>query len=358
MAQPWYTTREVVKGALDINETARANAQVDRAIESSSRTIEGMLHRTFYPQLATRSFDWPNSQRARPWRLWLDQHELVEVIAVTSGGVSIPPGDLVLYPTGGPPYNRVEIDIDSASAFSSGDSHQQAIAITGVYGYRADEEQIGTLTGNLDANPADTASITWTVTDLGVGDILRIGDERLIVTGRTMTDSTQDTGGALTASAADVTVPVSNGGAFGAGSVLLVGAERMLVVDVAGNNLIVKRAWDGSVLAAHSSGVDVYHLAGVDVDRAQLGTTLAAHTSGAAVYRHVVPGPVSALCVGLALAQVLGEQSGYARPGSAAGGSSSTKQARPHDREIGVGLDALWRTAYAACGRKARTRAV
>ena len=359
MAQPWYTTREVVKGALDINETARANAQVDRAIESASRQIEGGLHRTFYPWHGTRRFDWPNAQRARPWRLWLDQYELVEVTSMTSGGVAIPPGNLVLYPTGGPPYNRVEIDIGSASAFSSGDSHQQAIAITGIWaGCPAAEDQIGTLTGNLDADPADTASITWSVTDLGVGDILRIGDERLIVTGRTMADSTQDTGGALAASAADVTVPVSNGAAFGAGSVLLVGAERMLVVDVAGNNLVVKRAWDGSVLAAHSSGVDVYHLAGVDVDRAQLGTVLAAHTSGAAVYRHVVPGPVSALCVGLSLAQVLGEQSGYARPGSAPGGSSSTKRDRPHDQKLGAGLDALWATAYAACGRKARIRGV
>jgi len=358
MALPWYTTREVVKGALDINETARANRQIDRAIESASRTIEGGLHRTFYPWHGTRHFDWPNSQRARPWRLWLDQHELVEVTAMTSGGVAIPTGDLVLYPTGGPPYNRVEIDIDSASAYGSGDSHQQAIAITGVWaGCPADEERIGTLTGDLDADPADTASITWSVTDLGVGDILRIGDERLIVTGRTMVDSAQDTGGPLAASAADVTVPVSSGAAFAAGSVLLVGAERMLVVDVAGNNLIVKRAWDGAVLAAHSSGVDVYHPAGVDVDRAQLGTTLTAHTSGAAVYRHVVPGPVSALCVGLSLAQVLQEQSGYARAESRSG-SGAVSSSRQRAPEIGVGLDALWKVAYAVCGRKARTRAI
>jgi hypothetical protein len=112
------------------------------------------------------------------------------------------------------------------------------------------------------------------------------------------------------------------------------------------------------VLAAHSSGVDVYHLAGVDVDRAQLGTTLAAHSSGAAVYRHVVPGPVSALCVGLSLAQVLGEQSGYARPESRSGSSSTVSSGRQRTQEVGVGLEALWQAAYAACGRKGRVRAV
>src|SRR5690606_22447868 len=58
---PWYTTRETVKAALDYKETARNDAQVDRAIESASRAVEGLLHRRFYPETATRYFDWPNA---------------------------------------------------------------------------------------------------------------------------------------------------------------------------------------------------------------------------------------------------------------------------------------------------------
>jgi hypothetical protein len=358
MAHPWYVTRDTVKDALDVKATARSDRQVDRAIEAASRTVEGVCHRRFYPWSGTRRFDWPNSQRARPWRLWLDANELISITMLVAGGVTIPSSDYLLYPTDGPPYNRVEIDLSSSAAFASGATHQQAIVITGVWGYRADEEQIGSLTSNLDADITDTASVTWTVTDLGVGDILRVDDERLIVTARTMSDSGQNTAGALSASAADVTVPVADGTAFGAGSVLLVGAERMLVVDVAGNNLAVKRGWDGSVLAAHSSNSDVYSLAGMDVDRAQLGTTLAAHLSGAAVYRHTVPGLVRDATAALALAQVLGEQSGYARPESKSAPSGSATSSRPRSQETGRGVASALCDLYDAYGRKARTRAV
>lgn len=353
----WYATREAVKAALDIKETARSDRQVDRAIESASRQIEGVLHRTFYPQLDTRLFDWPNAQRARPWRLWLDAHELAELVEVSSGGVTIPPSDLVLYPTGGPPYNRIEINIDSSSAFSSGDTHQQAIAVTGVYaGCRLDEEPAGVLSGSASA---DGASVD--VSDgaaVGVGDLLRVGDERMTVTGRSMLDTGQDLAADLAAQAAAVTVAVANGTAYSVDEVVLINAERMLIVDIAGNNLSVKRGWDGSVLAAHSSGAHIYASRRLAVERGAVGTTAAAHDSGAALVRHVPPGPVVALCVGLSLAQVLGEQAGYARPGPASGERSNVTRERTRNQKVGAGLDALWEAAYTACGRKARIRGV
>ncbi|MEU8362325.1 hypothetical protein AB0C27_40535 [Nonomuraea sp. NPDC048882] len=353
----WYATREAVKAALDIKETARSDRQVDRAIESASRQIEGCLHRRFYPETKTLSFDWPNSQRARPWRLWLDANELAELVEASSGGVTIPPGDLVLYPTDGPPYSRIEVNIDSSSAFSSGDTHQQTIAITGIYaGCRLDEAPAGVLSGSAGA---DDASVD--VSDgaaVGVGDLIRVGDERMIVTGRSILDTGQDLAADLAAQAATVTVAVANGAAYSVNEVVLIGSERMLIVDIAGDNLIVKRGWDGSVLAAHSSGAHIYASRRLAVERGAVGTTAAAHDSGAALVRHVPPGPVVALCIGLALAQVLGEQAGYARPGPASGERSNVTRERPTTRKIGQGLDALWETAYAACGRKARIRGV
>ena len=59
MQQPWYATREQVKRALDSAETARNNAQVDRAIASASRTIEAQMHRRFYPWDGIRYFGYP-----------------------------------------------------------------------------------------------------------------------------------------------------------------------------------------------------------------------------------------------------------------------------------------------------------
>jgi len=353
----WYATRETVKSALDAAETARNNAQVDRALEASSRLIEGKLHRRFYPEVKTLSFDWPNAQRARSWRLWLDQHEVVEVTELTAGGVSIPTGDLLLYPASGPPYSRIEVDLDSSSAFASGDSHQQAIDLTGTFaGCRLDEAAAGTLAGAVASASAATVDVTDGAA-VGVGDLIRVGDERMLVIGRRMLDTGQDLGADLTASNAAVSVSVTDGTAYSVDEVLLIGSERMLVVDIAGNTLTVRRAWDGSVLAAHTAGADIYAPRTLVVERGAVGTTAATHLAAASVYRHVPPGPVSALCVGLSLAQVLGEQSGYARPESRSGGGS-TSDSRRRDQEHGVGLAALWKAAYAACGRKARIRGV
>lgn len=352
----WYTTREAVKSALDVKETARSNAQVDRAIEAASREIEGCLHRRFYPEVRTLAFDWPNAQRARPWRLWLDANELISVTTLTAGGVTIAPGDVLLYPTGGPPYSRLEVDLGSSAAFSSGDTHQQAISITGLYGYRADETTAGTLAAAVSTTTATTISVSDSAA-IGVGDIVRVDDERMIVTGKSMLTSGQTLQTPLTASAANVTVAVTTGSDFAVDEVILLDSERMLIVDIAGDNLTVRRAWDGSVLAAHT-GSTIYAPRALTVERGALGTTAATHSDGADIVRHVPPGPVVALCVGLSLAQLLGEQSGYARPESRSGSSNTASSNRPRNQEPGVGLAALWESAYAACGRKARVRGV
>jgi hypothetical protein len=360
MATPVYCTREDVTGALDVKLTARSYRQVDRAVASGTRSVEGLLHRTFRPVLATRYFDWPNHQYARAYRLWLDADELVSVSALVAGGVVIPPTDYFLEPANsGPPYNRIEIDLSSSSAFAAGDTHQRAIAVTGVYmGCELVEEQVGDLTSTLDADIADTASATWTSAFIGVGDVLRIDSERMIVTEKTMVDSGQNLGGGgLAASMADTTVPVADGTAFAVGVVLRLDSERMLLVDKAANNLTVKRAWDGTVLASHSAGVDVYTLTGVELDRAQLGTTLAAHTSGADIIRHLVPPLVRELNVAEAINTIQQEGSGYARR-SGLGEERGSGQARSDIEASGRGLDDLREQAWTAFARKARTRAI
>jgi hypothetical protein len=360
MATAWYCTREDVTGALDVKLTARAHRQVDRAVESGAREVEGLLHRTFRPVLKTLYFDWPNElQRGtRPWRLWLDANEVISVSSLQAGGVTIPASDYFLEPANsGPPYTRLEIDLASSAALSSGSTHQRAIQAAVLAGFRNDEEQVGDLTSTLDADVADTASLTWTSAFIGVGDVLRIDSERMIVADKTMVDSGQNTTGALTASAADVTVGVADGTAYAVGTVLRVDAERMLLVDKAANNLTVKRAWDGTVLAAHFSGADVYTLTGVELARAQLGTTLAAHTSGADVYRHLVPGLVRELNIAEAINTLQQEGTGYARR-SGLGEARGTGRPNSDVEASGRGLDDIREQAWAAFAREARTRAI
>ncbi len=94
-----YATREDVKQALDVKLTARSNAQVDRAVIAGAGSLESDLNRVFYPSDATKVFDWPNRyQRAAPWRLYFNQHDLVSATAITSGGVAIPLASVNLEP--------------------------------------------------------------------------------------------------------------------------------------------------------------------------------------------------------------------------------------------------------------------
>jgi hypothetical protein len=350
MAAVVHATREDVKGALDVKETARNNRQIDRALEAASRTVEALTHRKFRPVLATRYFDWPNRQSRTPWRLWLNENEVISVTSLTVPTGVIASSDYFLEPDTGPPYTHVEIDLASSAAFESGDTPQRAIAITGLFGYSNDEESVGSLASGLAASLTATASITWTTPRIGVGDVLRINNERMIVTAKTMVDSTQNLGApGMTAQANNVTVPVTAGSSFAVEEVIAIESERMLIVDIIGNNLTVKRAYDGTVLAAHSAGVDIYTYTGVELDRAQLGTTLAAHSSSDVVYRHVVPGLVREFVIAEAINTVLQEGAGYAR----------TAGSGENEKEMSAkGLLSLRSDVKAAFGRKLRVRAI
>lgn len=336
----WFTTLEAVKGSLDVAETARNNAQVRRILDSSARTVEGQLKRRFRPWTGTRTIA-PISTRPA-WQLPLGRYELIAATTVVSGNDTIAPADYVLRPAAGntdpdgPPYNQ--IDLADQSAWAS------EVTITGTWGYRDDEETVGALTSQLGAGATDTASVAWTTADIGTGDVLRIGDERVVVKARTWSDSGQNLGApGLTASMANTTVEVTTGSAYAAEQVILIDAEKMRVVDVAGNRLVVIRAWDGSVLAAHTAGADIYALTGVQLDRAQLGTAAAVHDTAAPIYRHVVPGLVAELQLAEAITMLEQELGAYGR--SIRSGESATTVGA-------VGLEGLRADAVRAYGRR------
>lgn len=351
----WYTSRESVKAALDEAETARSNAQVDDAIEKGARDVDALCHREvdgFAPLLATRYFDYP-SQTGRPpsYRMWFGQYSLLSASAVVAGGTTLTAAQYYLRPDHGPPYNRLEINLGGTGALSSGSTHQRAIAITGLWGVENTRKSIGSIVGTLAGTVGATASLSWTTARFGVGDVLFLDSEAVVIRDRTFVDSGQNLGTALDADDADTAVAVSDGTAFAVEEILLLGAERMRVVDIAGNTLTVKRAWDGSQLAAHTASptTDIYALTGVELDRAQLGTTIAAHT-GSTVYRWVPPGLPSALNRAYALDTLLQERSGYARVISA--GQDAAVEVS------GRGIAKLESDVLRTYGRGIRTRAI
>jgi hypothetical protein len=341
-----YCTRDDVTSALDLAETARTFAQVDRLIDAASRSVEALCRRKFYPQTGTRYVDWPARDQGGV-RVWLDgDREVISLTSVTSGGVALT--DYFLEPqSSGPPYTRLELDAGASVAFSVASGiGQRSIALTGVFGACADLATAGTLNEALDASET---GIDITGAALSVGHLIKVDDEYMTVTARTLGTTGATLSGALTASKGGTAVAVSSATSFALGEVITIDSERMLIVDIAGSTLIVQRGWSGSTLAAHSSGTTVYAPRTLTVERGACGTTAATHSNGTTVYVHVVPPLVRQLAVAETLNALAQESSGYART---IGAGEAVRNAS------GQGLAVLRCQVRDAHGRTARKAAI
>lgn len=349
-----YCTREDVKTALDLFETARGNSRIDRALRSVSELIEQELKRVFYPNDTTRIWDWPNFQYAEPWRVHFGQWDL----AATPTAVQSPPGTTlnVSQIFFGPwnklpdwPFTFMELDRSQNISWGVGPTPQRSIQVTGTWGFTNATDPAGTLAVAMSDTTGTVAQVSNAAL-LGVGDLMIVDSERMLVQERAaVTTGQTNVSGITTASTADVTCTVSSGAAVSIGEVLLIDSERLLVEDITGNNLIVKRAFDGTVLATHSAATTLYAYRSLTVARGQYGTAAATHLISAPVSRHRPPGLVRDLCIAECLNRVLQEGGGYNRQ------VSEGQAAHPMP---GVGLADLWDEAVTAFGRKARVGAI
>lgn len=329
-----YITREDLTSALgDNSPAARGAALLDRAIESGSRAVDQLCHRVFYPTTGSRILDRASSGD----HLWFDADEMLSITSLTVDGSVEPPSTYRLDPNSGPPYTSLKFGSTRSFTRSS------VITTTGVFGACDDQVAAGALAAAI----VSTTATTLTVTNgalVGVGDLLTIDTERVQVTGRSWV-SGSDTG-TLAGSNAAQTLAVASGSAWNTGETLLIDAEQVLVTDIAGNNLVVKRAVNGTSLAAHTSAA-LYVNRGLSVVRAATGTTAATHLISAAITRLQAPALVRALALAEAEDRILQEAAGYART------VGTGDNARPAS---GGGLDPLRAQTYAAHGRKGRQR--
>lgn len=311
-----YATDVDVKLSAEITASANADAQIVRALESASRSIDGRrpgggrLHRRFYPEVATRYFSVPATS-VTPASLLLGRYELISATSVISGGTTIAPstGYLLGPRNDGPPYDRIDLVKTAYSAWPGG-SGQDAIAVNGVWGYDLTEAAAGTVTEVLDASETDVE--VSSCRNIGVGTILRVDAERMIVTMRSLFTTGQTLQVPLTAFMDDQSVTVTNGTLYASGETITLDSETMLITAISGNTLIVTRAWDGSGLDPHT-GSTIFAPRLLTVERGALGTTAATHLISAPLFRHVLPPLVVSLCVAEAVAILEQEGSGYAR---------------------------------------------
>lgn len=316
IATPCYVTREQIMNLADVKYSAYLRDQIEEAIESGSRRADEFCQRVFYPITATRSFDWPSRMYSASWRFWISTDDLISLTSLVSGGTTIASSDYDLrngddFPE--PPYNRIEIDLSSTASFDTGSTHQKSLAATGRWGFQYTTASVTTAAEALDGS--ETGLDLASSARVGAGDLLVIDTEHLLVTDRTMVDTGQNCT-ALTASQADQTITGITTGSIEVGETLLVDSERMLVQDVtvgATDTLAVKRAVDGTTLAAHSNGANLNAARRITVTRGAFGTTAATHLDTAPVSTVAYPAPVRQLARAYALDQLQQEGSAYAR---------------------------------------------
>lgn len=297
--------------SLDVKPSAFMSRQIDRACLTGSRLVDGFCHRNFVPTLATKYFDYPGPRSVGGRRIWFDENTLISASSVTSGGVSYTEDtDFFLRPensAGAEPFTYIELNRSGSASFSGGP--QRAVTISGLWGYNLIEREVTALAATASSG---ATTITTVGPACGVGGLLRIDSERLLVTGKGWTDSGV-TAPALTAAANSNIIVTASAALFTPFEKILIDGERMEVLDVYSSGFSVRRAVDGTALAAHMLGAPILWEHSLLVDRAVAGTTAASHGDDTPVLLWYPPSQISALARAYTLDNFLQENAGYAR---------------------------------------------
>lgn len=385
--RPALCNRYEAQRSVDFKPGVDVNDALDRALMSAAEDIEGGLGRVFYPSDDTRYWDWPpqggsgGGQVADPWRLWFDENDLVVLTGLVAGGVTIGMDQVFPRPwenprKGRPYFTNIELDRSTSATFGGNQqTPQQSLAFTGTWGYGADADPAGTLAANVlttdttvtgsdgsKAGPGDlivlgygrgTAPFPSSAPHAGaiapyIGERVLITDVSAVTTGLTLSGS-----GVTTAQDDDQALVTAGSGSLNVGEVITIDSEDMFTEKITGGVATVRRAFNGTVLAAHTTGAPVYAWRQWSVLRAQLGTAAASYTEGAAVVRHRVPQLVRDLAIGVAEDQVMQEGAGYARVAGA--GDNATPMTVPVSSLGSKWMSARRRHGRAGNGSRQRT---
>lgn len=351
MTRAWYVTREQVMRRADIKISAYRSAEIDDACASASRDVDRLCQigdeqrAGLAPWTGALTFDWPVSNNSDTFRFYLNQYGLYSISSVVSGGTDITT-NVLPWPRSGPPYKAIDVDAASSDSldFTSG-TGQESLVITGVWTRAALDEKTNA-SWLLGSSPNSSTTAVTLNMPVEIGQVVRVGSERMIVTDKAWASSGQT--GTLASSNAAESLAVSDGTAFFVGEELLLDSERVLVRDIAGNTLTVKRAVSGSTLAAHTAAT-IYYARSATVERGTLGTSAASHTSGAQLYVYRPPALAAQLAQAYAMDRLAQESALYART---IGSGENVRNAS------GRAIANLENDVMVAYGRQLRHRAV
>lgn len=351
MTEISYCTREQVQDEMGSAESIDLNNRIDRACQQAARDVEGLLHRKFYPETLTRTFDQPDSAT-----LWLNGEELAGVPVITSGAEQMAGTDFILQPNSGPPYRWIDQNLAGSVFWQSTDTYQRSISVTGEWNYPV----LSTTNGGVLSGPISSSAVSMTLSNsspVGVGSLLLIGGERILVTEKSLSLTGATLSDTLSASKGQTAFSVSSGAALNIGERIFVDGEWMKVQAIAGNQIVATRATNGTVLAAHTAGVQIWAPRAMTIERAVTGSTASSHSGGDTAVILLAPSLVREAALALAVNSVNQGGGGWSSSwgsGSRVGQSyGATRQKAP-----GGGLEDLMDRVYTRYGLKVRTRAV
>lgn len=279
----FYTNTKLLMDALGLPGDEKG---LRARCREASKHLESVIGQ-FVPVTASKSYDNPGGDAHNGFEFMLDP--LLAVVSITDkNGNAISSDDYELYPLNraweNGPYLRLKTYYDE-------------ITINGRWGLY-EEWLANGLSGTLAA--ASTTSLVVTNGGrLWPGKVVKLEDEQILVAagcgGENSPDPTTATS-VTTGYATEATdiIPVTSGAEFYFDEVIRIGDEDMLILRKDGNELIVRRGWNGTLRDEHSlsSAIKVYRT--VTIERGANGTTAAAHSS-AAMYEAQIPADLAYL---------------------------------------------------------------
>jgi hypothetical protein len=274
--QIYCTVEDLVKDLNLSGDDDKMNAL--RYIRSASAMIARKIG-NFIPKVETRRFQSPKRGRD------LYVSSLLSVTTILNDGVAVTDYDLH-------PYNRYWPDGPYTRIYTEQVNwDDRDILITGKFGLFDYKEALG-----LSVTQTDSAS-TIAVTNgslLSIGGVLAVEDEQEFVGGYGSTTAlTSKLAGAI--DAAQATIIIDNGAEVNRGEVIQLSTERMRILAISGNNLVVARGYEGTLKQSHLDDADISVQRTYSVERGVNGTTAAAHDNKT-VYQYLAPYDVNWLC--------------------------------------------------------------
>jgi hypothetical protein len=299
MEQIYCTVGELTD---DLGQLGLSESAILGKIQAASQEILRDLGQ-FLPTLETRYYEGDGCEDD------LLVNPLLSVTSITNFGVTLSGTDYILQPDGRHwkkgPYSSIDLyDLGTQRVWSD---YDRGVCVTGKWGMY--DETVSVPVTAVSQLIGDTNIVVSDGSQVSPGMVLLLESEWELVTG-----TGAATAGVTTLSAGiDDTVEeigVANGALVKTGEMVQVDFERMKILDISGNTLLVARGINGTKRASHVISAPVNVFRTYSVTRGANGSTAAGHSS-AAVSRQVAPADVNYLCRQIAALMIRKAQTGY-----------------------------------------------